>query len=339
MSTKKPSKSSKSGKGGASKPVLARKGPRDPPAASPKRSPHVSRAPGPDALASPTEPEAPPTATPPGVPTPLGPPEAAQEAAPAPLPPAASPTEIAPAEGAGKTPTHDLEAAEETSDGVEEETSTADLPPKRAKGVAPELMLRVESLLFGAARPLSVHDLLQSLGGDVDHVAVQRALRKLSRTYQNRNTSLEVRKAGDAWAIQVRREYLEVAHKMTPTEIPVRTLRVLALIAYHQPIRQSLLVRMVGEVGYEEVKALKELGFVHAVARASTLELSTTSRFAEYFGLESTDHGKIREFLEKRLGMTFPPPPADPSDPGDAPPSAEGSDPAPEIPQGPLPAE
>jgi segregation and condensation protein B len=315
--------------------------PSSPPRARPKRaSAAPPPAPEPVAPVLPTEPEAPtpPTATPH-----LRHPQAAALTAPVSPPPKAPIPEPVTAEGAGNPfpPRSEEEPEEEPEDDEGNgEGATAEAHPKRPKGVAPELMLRVESLLFGANRPLTVHDLLQSLGGDVDHVAVQRACRKLSRTYQNRNTSLEVRRAGDGWALQVRHDYLETAHTLSPTDIPTRTLRVLALIAYHQPIRQSLLVRMVGEVGYQEVKGLVELGFVRAIARASTLELSTTSKFAEYFGLESTDHARIREFLEKKLGISFPPPPPDGGEESPDGPRPPGPDPGPsEGGSAPLPAE
>ncbi|HTS33010.1 MAG TPA: hypothetical protein VMI55_03620, partial [Thermoplasmata archaeon] len=57
-------------------------------------------------------------------------------------------------------------------------------------------------------------------------------------------------------------------------------------------------------------------------AKASTLELTTTRRFAEYFGIASTRPEEIRKFLEQRLGV-LPPAPATGAPPAPAP--AEGS--------------
>ncbi len=277
----------------------------------------------PDAPSIPTTPEAP---TPAAPPTQVATPLAATE--PAPLPGIGAPTGPETTTGAGpdtdpvsgnpaeeKTDAESEENEEGEADGLEG-PSAAEVRPARPKGVAPELPLRVEALLFAASKPVSVHDLVGSLGDGADHVAVHRALRKLQRAYANRNTSLEVRKAGDAWALQVREEYLPVAHTVTPVDIPGHSLRVLALIAFHQPIRQSVLARMVGEAAYSEVKSLKDLSFIHAVPKASTLELTTTSYFAQYFGLESTDKQKIRERLAQKLGIPLSAiPPAPTEDP------------------------
>jgi segregation and condensation protein B len=176
--------------------------------------------------------------------------------------------------------------------------------PKKPAEVSPEerLLLQVEALLFAAGKPVTVHELVERLGLR-DHRPVQKAIQRLSHNYGSRRTALELRRAGEGYSLQVRSEYLPVAHQVAPTEIPLRTLRVLALIAYHQPIRQSLLVKMIGDQAYEEVQALRGTDFIRASPRGGTLLLTTTPRFAEHFGLETTEKGKIKELLERRLGI------------------------------------
>jgi hypothetical protein len=89
-----------------------------------------------------------------------------------------------------------------------------------------------------------------------------------------------------------------------PTELAARTLKALTLIAYHQPILQSKLVRMFGEPAYEEVGRLRGLGLIHASTKGSTLELTTTRQFAEYFGIASGKPEEIRLYLERKLGVS-----------------------------------
>ena len=176
-----------------------------------------------------------------------------------------------------------------------------------------DLVLRVEALLFASGKPLSVKELTETLEAP-DHRPVQAALKKLARTYDGRQTALEVRHVGDRYALQLRSEFVPTAHAVTPIDMAPRTLKTLTLIAYHQPIRQSLLARMIGEVAYEEVQRLRGLGLVHAEPQGATLELRTTKTFAEYFGISSTRPEEIRQFLEKKLGVTgasASPPPTD----------------------------
>jgi segregation and condensation protein B len=166
-----------------------------------------------------------------------------------------------------------------------------------------DLVLRLEALLFAAGKPLSIKELTDALDAP-DFRPVQQAVRKLGKTYDGRQTALEVRRVGDRYALQLREAFVPGAHAVTPIEMPPRTLKALTLIAYHQPMLQSLLARMIGESAYEEVPRLRGMNLVHADAKGSTLELRTTKAFAEYFGIASTRPEEIRTFLEKKLGVT-----------------------------------
>jgi segregation and condensation protein B len=201
-----------------------------------------------------------------------------------------------------------------------------------------ELVFQVEAVLFASGKPLSVKELTDALGLD-DYRPVQKAVRTLEQTYENRQSSLEVRRVGDRFALQLKEEYVATVHAVTPVEMGARTVKALTLIAYHQPILQSHLVRMLGEVAYEEVQHLRGMGLVHTEPSASTLELTTTRRFAEYFGIPSSRPEEIRKYLEGKLGVTptlsvpTTPPPTDlpavdapappPEPPAEAPPVEE----------------
>jgi segregation and condensation protein B len=174
-----------------------------------------------------------------------------------------------------------------------------------------ELVFQVEAVLFASGKPLSVKELTEALSLD-DYRPVQKAVRTLEQTYENRQSSLEVRRVGDRFALQLKEEYVATVHAVTPVEMGARTVKALTLIAYHQPILQSHLVRMLGDVAYEEVQHLRGMGLVHTEVRGSTLELTTTRRFAEYFGIPSSRPEEIRKYLEGKLGVTptLPTPPA-----------------------------
>jgi segregation and condensation protein B len=186
-----------------------------------------------------------------------------------------------------------------------------------------ELVLRIEALLFAAGKPLSVRELTEAAEAP-DFRPVQRALRKLGRAYQARQTALEVRRVGDRFALQLREDFVPAAHAVTPVDLAPRTLKALTLIAYHQPILQSALARMLGEAAYDEVSHLRGLGLIHAEPKGATLELRTTHSFAEYFGIATARPEEIRQLLEKKLGVIPAPPPGASfsAPPGEAPTAA-----------------
>ncbi|MCI4364600.1 MAG: SMC-Scp complex subunit ScpB [Thermoplasmata archaeon] len=201
-----------------------------------------------------------------------------------------------------------------------------------------ELVFQVEAVLFASGKPLSVKELTEALGLE-DFRPVQKAVRTLEQTYENRQSSLEVRRVGDRFALQLKENYVATVHAVTPVEMGARTVKALTLIAYHQPMLQSHLVRMLGEVTYEEVQHLRGMGLVRTEPKASTLELTTTRRFAEYFGIASTRPEEIRRFLEGKLGVAPPSPipaavdtPADATGPAPEPvPTAEPADLTPPV--------
>ncbi len=214
-----------------------------------------------------------------------------------------------------------------------------------------DLVFEVEAVLFASGKPLSVKELTSALGRD-DFRPVQRALSTLEQTYSHRQSALEVRRVGERYALQLQERFVPTVQSVTPVEMAPRTLKALTLVAYHQPILQSNLVRMIGDVAYEEVQHLRGIGLVRTEPKGSTLELTTTRRFAEYFGLASTRPEEIRRMLEKKLGVASPTPPgaAETPDPGvasegpvpdapalpDAPPVEPGTADAP--PEDPMPA-
>lgn len=127
--------------------------------------------------------------------------------------------------------------------------------------------------------------------------------------YDDRSTALEVRHVGDRYALKVREQFVGTAQPITPVDIPPRTLKTLTLIAYHQPVKQSVLARMMGDSAYQEVQRLKTLGFVHMEPSGATFELRTTHQFAEYFGLPAARPDEIRSLLVERLGVVPAAPP------------------------------
>jgi|SRR5580658_1485526 segregation and condensation protein B len=192
-----------------------------------------------------------------------------------------------------------------------------------------DLVFQVEAVLFAAGKPLSAKEISGALALE-DARTVQKAVRTLEQTYENRQSALEVRRVGDRYALQLQERYVPDVHSVTPVEMAPRTLKALTLVAYHQPLLQSVLVRMIGDSAYEEVQHLRGLGLVHTDVKGSTLELSTTKRFAEYFGIASTRPEEIRRFLEQKLGVPPPPPPVEAQPPPgaqmDPPPLPEGAE-------------
>lgn len=156
----------------------------------------------------------------------------------------------------------------------------------------------VEALLFSSSQPVKVSDI--ELQAQMDGAVVRKALKQLQKEYDDRGSALEVAKTGSGYSFIVREEYRPFGRQFSPKEVPDDVLRTAAMVAYHQPVLQSDLARSLGSRVYEDVRELSKLGLVTTRKKGQTLQLSTTKRFSEYFGIEGSSKAAIKKWMEQR---------------------------------------
>jgi len=160
----------------------------------------------------------------------------------------------------------------------------------------------VESVLFSASKPVSISEINEAT--NLSRNKIKTTLEELIEDYnvtRKNETSMEVIKAGDKYAMQVKKQYAGQSIIISKPEIESNLLKTLTLIAFHQPIKQSNLRRMIGEKAYEQVDELVGLKLIHTKKHGSTEILTTTKLFPEYFGIESTNPDEIKTFLMKNV--------------------------------------
>ncbi len=159
----------------------------------------------------------------------------------------------------------------------------------------------VEAALFSAGKPVEPEEIAESTKLPAENVMA--LLKGLRKAYDSMGGALEVVQIGKKWIIQIRQEYTEKARFFAPPEIPEDVVKTAALIAYHQPIKQSDLGDMIGEKVYEHVKTLKDLNLVTAKPEGRTLSLTTSRHFPEFFGLRATARQDIKRLMAERAGI------------------------------------
>ncbi|MEM3851387.1 MAG: SMC-Scp complex subunit ScpB [Methanomassiliicoccales archaeon] len=161
-------------------------------------------------------------------------------------------------------------------------------------------LLLVEAILFSAGRPLTIEEVAQTAG--IDGRTARALLSKLKENYSRRSTAIEIVRVGKKYSMQLKKELTERVRGIAPPELPRELLQTAALIAYHQPILQSELARRRGERVYEEIAELRRMGLINVKRKGHTLELTTSMRFAEFFGIEAKKPEEIRAYFEKTAG-------------------------------------
>ncbi len=169
-----------------------------------------------------------------------------------------------------------------------------------------ELQTLIEATLFGAGRSMSLEQLSRGLNRDIKEVSdslltLQVALKR------RRNGALQLVEISGKWALEVKPKIAEKLPKEAKTDISPRLLKAAALIAYHQPMEQASLVKLLGEKAYGYVKQLSDSGLIDRRRSGNTRRLTTTRRFSEVFGCPYTDHKRVKAWFRERseqLGMT-----------------------------------
>lgn len=154
----------------------------------------------------------------------------------------------------------------------------------------------VEAVLFAAAKPISLEELAKL--SRIDHDKVKQAIALLRARYQDSRHGITLSEMG-GYRLIVKREYLDRVQALTKSDLSKGPLRVLSIIAYHEPVKQSDIVKIIGNRTYEYVKHLEQLGFIRFERKAKTKLLSTTPHFESYFSVNKEQLKKVLADVEK----------------------------------------
>lgn len=152
----------------------------------------------------------------------------------------------------------------------------------------------LEAVLFTTSEPLTKEELQKSL--KIRAEEIDKLLVILRNKYSSEESGVKLSEAG-GYRLIVKPEYVEKVSHLTPhADLSRGLLRVLSIIAYHEPINQSDIVKVVGNRTYEYVKELESRGLVKGEKKSRTKTLRTTPHFEEYFGAGKE---KIREIVKE----------------------------------------
>lgn len=138
---------------------------------------------------------------------------------------------------------------------------------------------------------------LTRITGAPSFAVLLKTLDELTQEFNSRPGSLEIIRTSDnKFRMQVRGAFAEsVSHLAVDTDFSKALLRTLGLIAVRQPVRQSLVVRIIGNKAYDYVKELQQKGFLKATRQGNTKILEVTPRFESYFGRKADDIRKAAQ--------------------------------------------
>ena len=94
--------------------------------------------------------------------------------------------------------------------------------------------------------------------------------------------------------MDVKQEYRDMVNRLATgtAEFSKAEQETLAIIAYKQPVKQSIIVKIRGNKAYEHIKHFIEIGLVRGKKIGHTKELALSEDFYDYFNLQKKKDDK-----------------------------------------------
>ena len=150
-----------------------------------------------------------------------------------------------------------------------------------------ENMKKIEAALFLAARFLTLKELV--LLTDINPLMLKELMEKLIGKYNQDNSAIEIISKENMWKMDVKQEYVSMINKLATgsSEFAKAEQETLAVIAYKQPVKQSVIIKIRGNKAYDHIKRFIEMGLIKAKKLGHTKELRLSDEFYDYFHLQN----------------------------------------------------
>ena len=186
-----------------------------------------------------------------------------------------------------------METGENKSEHISSETTKEIDETKES-----ENLKKIEAALFLSARFLSLNDLVMLT--DINPLMLRELIERLNEKYNSEESAIEIISKENMWKMDVRQEYVSMINKLATgsAEFSKAEQETLAVIAYKQPVKQSIIINIRGNKAYEHVKHFIEIGLVNAKRAGHTKELRLSDDFFEYFHLQKKTDGTTELVVE-----------------------------------------
>ena len=126
-------------------------------------------------------------------------------------------------------------------------------------------------------------------------------VKKLKEKYSEENSAIELVKRNELWKLDVKQKYYYISNKLAggDAEFSKAEQQTLAIIAYKQPIKQSVVIKIRGNKAYDHIHRFVKLNLIKSKRSGHTNILSLSDVFYDYFNLSDTEN----EVFEKVKNM------------------------------------
>ena len=149
---------------------------------------------------------------------------------------------------------------------------------------------KVEAALFVSGRYMTLQELLSLT--DINPILLKKILADLQDKYKD--SGLNITQRDNAFKMDVAENLVWIVNKLASgsSEFSKAEQETLAMIAYKQPMKQSVVIKIRGNKAYDHIKKFVDLGLIHKKKMGHTSELSLTDAFYDYFHSNQSEEQK-----------------------------------------------
>ena len=155
-----------------------------------------------------------------------------------------------------------------------------------------ELLEKVEACLFLAARYLNIDDIVRFTG--INPLMLRELITKLKTKYNEKNgggliiLERKIENNKELWKMDIRPKFAFLVNRLATgeSEFTKAEQETLAVVAYKQPIKQSIVVKIRGNKAYDHIKHFINIGLISGKKLGRTKELTTPNKFYDYFNIK-----------------------------------------------------
>jgi len=162
-----------------------------------------------------------------------------------------------------------------------------------------EAIRKLEAALFVSGRWMSIPELITLT--DLNPILLKQYIEKLQEKYGEKS-GVEIYVRQNNYKMGIRSQYSYLINKLATgnAEFTKAEQETLAIIAYKQPIKQSVIIKIRGNKAYEHIKKFRDLGLINARKEGHTYVLELSDQFYEYFQVnQQKNPDDIKEISEE----------------------------------------
>jgi len=153
-----------------------------------------------------------------------------------------------------------------------------------------EDLKKLEAVFFVSGRFLNMQELISL--SDLNPIIIRELIEKLQEKYDTQESAIEIIEKNEMWKMDVRQEYSSIVNKLATgsSEFSKAEQETLAIIAFKQPIKQSVIIKIRGNKAYDHIKKFFDLGLIRKKKIGHTYDLNLSEEFYDYFNVVNQDN-------------------------------------------------